>query len=247
VLANLLLLLPRRIGSAGLAVAVGALLLGCGLWLAGARFSRALLALALALGGGAIGFQSPQWLGWSVDPWSMAMLGALILGILAYFGHHYVQAVALGLVMAAWTALACVAGLGLDANWEWPQFSGHDPISSYAAALQQSLPTHLEIVLLYSAGLALIFGIAISTLFQQFGSVLFWSMLGTLLILSSAMTIVQSQQPDFLGRIPSQPIGQSVCLFILVAIGAGVQWKLTFAKKRPRKSPAPAQSPAMAG
>ena len=141
---NLLPLLPRRIGMVEFAGLAGSLVIGCGLWLAGARFSRPLLALAATVGGGAIGFQTPHWFGWTIDPWMLAVLGALLLGIVGFLAHVQMAALGLGFVVAIWTLLAIIAAVGVHQTWQWPSFTEADAISTYFSTLQQSLAETID-------------------------------------------------------------------------------------------------------
>jgi hypothetical protein len=242
VIQNLLPLLPRRIGAAGVAAAIALLILGCGLWLLGARFSRPLLTLASALGGGAIGFQFPHWFGWSIDPMAMAILGSLLLGTFGYLVHNVLAAAGLGMAIAFWAALAAVAWMGLGSHWAWPAAAARHAHVAYLPLLYHSLPPRLGLTLAAAVGVGLLGGWTIAYLWPRVGVVLFWSLSGVAAATAGAMIAARAAGPRTLEQfIPNRPGAQAMAWVGLVALGAGLQWRIAFFKKKP-----PASKPAAA-
>jgi len=236
---NLLPLLPERVGPVGMTALVGTSVFGCGLWLFGARFSRPLLALAASVGGGAIGYQSPHWLGWSVDPLAMAVLGALILGVFGFVAHLYLATLGLGMVAGGWAMLAVVACVGLGNGWSWTDFAASDGWMDYVSVLQRTVPSKLAIVLMYAGGVGLLIGSAFALIFRRLGVVFFWSLTGLSLLLLSVLAAAEAEATKYLLFVPPHASGQIAVLAGLVAMGAAVQWKVTFARRPKARSSAP--------
>jgi len=235
---NLLPLLPRRIGSAGLAIAVGSAALGVGLWLIGARFSRPLLATAATIGGGAIGYESPHWFDWKMDPWTVAVLGALLFGVVGFLAHRWVAAVGLGLILAIWTILAAIAHAGLP-NKLIASLLPSEFIWSQIAQAPKNLPNQLVMVLLVAGGVGLLGGTAVALKWPRLGTALFWTILGLTISLISLLSAAQEYQPKSLSMIPPHAQVQILTLCGLVALGAAVQWRMAFKKRSSRPAPKP--------
>jgi hypothetical protein len=227
---NLLPLLPRRIGSVGLTIALGGSAIGCGLWLIGARFSRPLLAGAATVGGAAIGFQSPRWFGWEIDPWAVAVLGALLLGVIGFLAHRWMAAVGLGVVLAIWTIFAAVAHSGWTDNF-LVSLLPSEVIWSQIADAPRNLPGQTLAMLLVAGGVGLIGGIAIALRWPRLGTALFWTVLGLSTSLCSILAALQEYQPKVLRWIPSQAQTQGAALAVLIGVGAAAQWRTAFARR----------------
>jgi hypothetical protein len=237
---NLLPLFPRRIAGMDLLVIVGVLLIGLALWLTGARFNRQLLALTATVSGGALAFQFPRWYGWSLDPWSAAVLGALVLGVLAFVACRYVTALALGSALAVWAALTCIACAGLGHGWTLPSAAA-DPTSvlGLISGIQNSMPHQLATLMLSAAGIAFVAGTTMGFFWRRLGVVLLWSMTGLLLVLVCSLALVQAGGRTYVRAIPPQGQRQALVIAALLAIGAAAQWKITFAKRSPKPLPKP--------
>jgi hypothetical protein len=241
VLQNLLPLLPRRIGSAGAAIAFGLAAVGCGLWLAGARFSRPLLAIAATAGGGAIGFQSPHWFGWTIDPWAVAVLGALLLGVCGFLAHRWLAAAGLGVVLAAWGVLAAVTPSGLGGHL-FAALIPREIIWAQLADFPNSIPNGIIELMLVAGGVGLVGGTTVALLWPRVGVTLFWTLLGLTLTLVSAVVATQAVHPAYLRLIP-RPRGEALALFSLLGLGMAVQWRMAF-HKRPASRAGKSHNPA---
>jgi hypothetical protein len=237
---NLLPLFPRRIGGIGLIVVAGVLLFGLFLWLSGARFSRPLLALAATVSGGAVGYQFPKWFGLNLDPWTMVVLGSLILGTIGFMAHRFLAAMGLGVILAAWAALAIIACVGLGHAWNAPPPTAE--FATFLNHLQKSLPPQLVTMILSASGIAIVAGTTTGFFWRRLGVVLFWSMTGLILVLLSALALTQSAGSQYVRAIAFRPERQALTIAVLLTIGAIVQWKMTFAK-RSSKPAAPAPKP----
>jgi len=238
---NLLPLLPRRIGSAGAAVAIGSAAVGCGLWLAGARFSRPLLAIAATAGGGAIGFQTPRWFGWTIDPFAVAVLGALLLGIVGFFAHRWLAAAGLGIVLAVWAILEAVSPGGLGGQL-FTALVPREIVWAQMANFPNSVPNSVIEMMLVAGGAGLIGGTTVALVWPRVGVTLFWTILGLTLTLVSAVVAAKAVHPATLRLFP-RPDAEALTLLSLLAVGMAVQWRMAFHKRpanRPGKSPNPA-------
>jgi hypothetical protein len=239
VIQNLLPLLPRRID---LPLAIEIVAGGAAVWLAGARFSRTLLALAATLAGGAIGYQSPQWFGWNVDPWSVAVGGALMLGIIGFIGHRWIAALGLGVVLSVWTVLATIACVGLHGI---PDFAELLPRNAIAANLNSSPQGASETngpIIFAALAVGLIAGITFAVAYRRLALVLFWSLLGSAAAILPALAVAR---PHYLTWVPRSALEQGLFLFVMVALGAAVQWRITFSKASAsavHSSPKPSKS-----
>lgn len=235
ILQNLLPLIPRRLGAVGLTAAIGASALGCGLWLIGARFSRPLLALGATVGGGAIGFQSPQWFGWTIDPWGVAVLGSLLLGIVAFLTHRWLAAFGLGLILAAWVVVAAFATAEMPNQWLMSMLPS-EVIWAKLADVPHQLPSAVAALLMLGSAGGLIGGTMLALRWPRLGMSLFWTILGLTIALASGLIAVQNVQPEYLRLIPSRPQLELFSLTGLIAVGTAAQWRLAFYKRPPRKA-----------
>jgi hypothetical protein len=237
VLQNLLPLLPRRFSAIGLAFAAAFCVAGLGFWLLGARFSRPMLALAATVGGGAIGFNLPHWFGWSIDPWSVCVLGALLLGTFGFLAHAYLAAIGLGLLLSTWAVLTALAAQGPLTPWQWPTSLTATTTPTFSFGLPQLLPEEISTPTLAAAAVSLFVGFTLALMFRRLGAVLFWSILGLSLILLTSLAAAQSAGPQYLQFIPPRATFQGLIVAALIAIGSAVQWKIAF-PKRPIIKPA---------
>lgn len=232
---NLLPLFRWRLGTSGLTIAVFSWALGLALWLAGAKFSRQLLALTATAAGGAIGYLSPHWFDWTIDPWTVAVLGALIVGITGFMAHGYITAFGLGVVLAIWGALTAICAIGLPQFWDWPIFPPNDDLWPFVYIIRASVPDHLIVMLCYAAGIGAVAGPFVGFVWPRLAVVLFWSLIGLTFILGPALWVGQS----YVHHLPPQPASQATILVMLILVGAGVQWRITFAKGSPKPAAKP--------
>jgi hypothetical protein len=236
---NLLPLFRWRLNPTGLTIAALSAALGLALWLTGAKFSRQLLALTGTIAGGVIGYLSPHWFDWAIDPWAVAVLGALILGIAGFMAHVYLAGLGLGLILAIWGALTAISVIGLPKFWDWPIFPANNDLLPFVGIIRASVPDHLVIMLFYAAGVGAVIGPAVGLMWPRLAVVLFWSLIGLTFLLLPALWAGQS----YVHHLPPQPASQATILIMLILAGAGMQWRITFAKGSPKpaaKSPKPA-------
>jgi hypothetical protein len=240
---NLVPLLPRRIGSAGAAIAVTSAAVGCGLWLAGARFSRPLLAFAATVGGGAIAYQTPRWFGWTIDPIAVAVLGAILTGVFGFLAHRWLAAAGLGIVLAVWAIAEAVGPGGLGGQL-FTALVPREIVWAQLADFPNSVPNGIIELMLVAGGAGLIGGTTVALLWPRVGVTLFWTILGLTLTLVSAVVAAKAVHPASLRLMP-RPREEAVALLTLLGIGMAVQWKMAFRKRpagRPAKSPTPTPS-----
>jgi len=228
---KLLLLLPHDGGSGALRVAFGGAAIGAVLWLAGARFSRSLIALLAVAAGAMLGMFLPRWLGWSINGMATTVGGAIFFGILGYGGHRAWVAAALGVVLAAWATLAAWVICPGSREWTWPAFSSLAALPEYATQLWRVLPPNIAKVLPYVAGAGLLSGVCIAALWPRLGIVLLYSTLGLTLLLGTGLFAAEVRYNHWLAVIPAATWMQVITLCCLVAFGAVVQWRLAPAAK----------------
>ena len=226
-----LLLLPHEAGprALGVALAVGAV--GAVLWLAGARFSRSLIALLAVAAGALLGILLPRWLGWSINGMATTVGGAIFFGILGYGGHRAWVAAALGVVLAVWAGLATWAICPGSREWTWPAFASLAALPEYLMELWRALPADVAKFLPYAAGTALLSGVCIAALWPRLGIVLLYSSLGTMMLLGTGLFAAEVRYTRWLSMIPAATWVQVITLCCLVAFGAVVQWRLAPATK----------------
>src|SRR5678815_5388750 len=101
-LQQLLPLLPKEAGTGALMIAITGALIGLGMWLIGARFSRPMVTLAAVAIGAVIGMRMPQWFNWTINGMGPAVGAAIVFGVSGFVGHRLWIGMGLGLVMAWW-------------------------------------------------------------------------------------------------------------------------------------------------
>lgn len=234
---ELLPLLPMEPGRAALICASLGSLVGAGLWLAGARFSRSMLTLLSVAVGTAIGMRLPAWCGWTIDPMGPGVGGAVVLGVGAYVCHRLWVGVSLGLVLACWAAIAVwlLTG-GYASNWAWPAMGSMQFLPQYLRDLWLSLPQAVSRLLPYACGAAMLSGVAAAALWPRVGGVLLWSVAGVTLLAGMGVTVVRTVSPASLRLVPAQTWVQAATLAGLVLFGALVQWQAI--ARRPAYKPA---------
>lgn len=223
---ELLPLLPQEPGRIALMVAIVGTLIGLGLWLAGARFSRPLLTLLAVSVGGVMGQRIPGITGWTVNSAAAAVGGAFILGLSAYLIHRLWVAILLGVVLAAWAALGTWVICNDGAQWAWPAVDAETTWRTFAEAAWTSLPDAVRKYLPYATGLALVSGFASTLLWPRIGQVLLYSTSGVSLLIGMGIAAIEFARPQWIWIIPAQTHAQLMLLFGMVAFGAVVQWQL---------------------
>ena len=202
-------LLPHQLGNPTLWMAVAGIVIGAGMWLAGACFSRSIITLLMVAAGSLAGKWLPGWTGWSIDPMATAVGGAILLGISGYLLHQYWVGIGLGLVLAAWTALLTWKNSGQGVSWrEMEGWSSARLMLSFAV---------------WGMGIS---GIAATWLWPKVGQSLFYSITGVTLALAMAMTNAQLDRTGWLQWVPAEKWAQYSSMASLVLVGAMMQWRL---------------------
>jgi hypothetical protein len=225
VIQHLLSLLPREPQTVTMVLALVGSLLGLGLWLAGARFSRSMLTLGAVALGTAIGMRLPLWCGWSIDGMGPAVGGAVILGVSAYVLHRYWVGFWLGLVLAVWTSLAVWSALGSEGRWNCPDYKSSQTLPHYVMALWRSMPDALQKYLAICGLSAIVLGMVATVLWPRISLVLLWSAAGMSLVITTVATALSRLEPSVLARLPRETFLQLTVLVLLVMGGAALQWR----------------------
>jgi hypothetical protein len=226
VVQELIYILPQDPGSMGLIIAVVGSLIGAGIWLLGARYSRTIITLLTVLLGATIGMHLPQWLGWQISGAGPAVGMALVLGVTGYVLHGMWVGIGLGTVLASWVTMGCWILLRHGAAWTWPDHPDGTSWSWYLAEVWQSLPADVSRILPYVAGTALVSGVAAAIIWPKTSLIVGWSMAGATLLLGMGVAAADYGQPNLLAHVPSQPWAQIGVMALLVLVGSLIQWKL---------------------
>ncbi|HVT88369.1 MAG TPA: hypothetical protein VHD56_05920 [Tepidisphaeraceae bacterium] len=219
--------LPQNAGNGGLTLAIVGSLIGAGIWLLGARYSRMILTLATVLLGAVIGMHLPEWLGWNVSGAGPAVGGALILGITGYAISAMWVGIGFGMILASWAALACWIALRNGTEWTWPAIDANTTIVSYSTALWQGMPPGVVRIMPFACGAAMVSGLAMMIMWPKFSTVLCWSLTGATMLAAMGVAAVNFGQPQWLAKVPSPIWAQASILGAVVSLGALVQWKLS--------------------
>jgi hypothetical protein len=224
---QLISLLPREPGSAALLVASIGSVAGAGLYLAGARFSRAILTLSAVAIGAGVGVRLPGWFGWGVDGMGPAVGGAVILGVSAFAMPRLWIGLWLGAVLTCWTALAAWIVLGhghANRDWNWPAYQATMTLPRYLNLIWLQLPADVTKILPMLAGIAMAVGTATGVLWPKVGGSLMWSGAGASLLLSMGALALQRLSPSTLNHLPRQTWAQLTLIASVVLVGAIWQW-----------------------
>jgi hypothetical protein len=237
-LQQLLPLLPDEAGTGALLIAITGALIGLGMWLIGARFSRPVVTLCMVSLGAVSGLRLPQWFSWTISGMGPAVGAAIVLGVFGFICHRVCIGVWLGLVMAWWVGLGTWVLLRDGQSWSWPVVDASTTIASCCTDLWRALPPSVMKVLPYSAGAALLSGICIAMVWPRAGVAITWSLAGVSLLVSMGLAAMKLKEPNWLNVMPAQTWAQALAFFGLVAFCAILQWKLAPASKAP-SNPAP--------
>jgi hypothetical protein len=237
---QLLPLLPKEIGQAALIAALVGTLIGAGLWLVGARFSRPLITLVTVSMGAVIGRSMPEWMNWNVNSMAASVGGAVVLGMSGYIMHRVWVGLGLGLLLACWAAVAVWVFAGADTVLTWPAVDPTMTWQSFGQACWDQLPERVRTLLPYACGGAMISGFLSSLLWPRVAVVILYSALGTSLLVSLGLVAIEAKRPDWITFVPSQTWAQVTTLLGIVAFGAIVQWQMADGKKPEASSQKPA-------
>jgi hypothetical protein len=235
---ELLSLLPHATGDGATVVALTGVTIGFCLWLIGARFSRHIIALLCVGIGAMLGMRAPALYGWNLSGAGVAVAGAIAAGVVGFLMHRLLIGVTLGGAMGLWASLATWILCRNGQSWTWPAIDADTTIRSYGIALWQAVPADVTKILPWSAGVAMLSGLALSIAAPKLAVTLNWSLIGTTLMLTMGLAAVQSSQPQWFYQIPSQLWVQLGSIIALVALGVLTQWRLV-PKPRPSKQQKP--------
>jgi len=238
---QLLPLLPKEIGQAALYAAMFGTLVGAGLWLVGARFSRPLITLVAVSAGAVIGRMVPAWMGWTVNSMAAAVGGAVVLGMSAFLLHRVWVGIGLGVLLTCWAALATWATCHGDAAWTWPAVDASTTVASFGDAIWDGLPERVRTILPYACGGAAMSGFLAALLWPRVAVVLLYSALGASLLVGMGLTAIENGRPEWMNIVPAQTWAQVATLVVIVVFGAMVQWQLSPSPKSSAPNPSPAQ------
>jgi hypothetical protein len=231
---QLLSLMPKEINSIAMMIAVAGALLGGILWLGGSRFSRTLMTLISVFVGALIGLQLPNWFSLGLEGWATAVLGALVLGISGYAMHKVWVGLGLGLVLAAWAAVATFVVCGDPKGFTWPVSLEGASLHVRLMDIWNSLSPDVRRLLPFAVCAGLISGVCASLLWQRLGVVLLYSSAGVTLLVGLGVAVLNSARHEWLSVIPKQTSSQVIMLICLVAFGAILQWRVAPGGAAPR-------------
>lgn len=224
---QLLPLLPHDIGQAALVAALFGTLVGVGLWLAGARFSRPMITLLGVSLGAILGRALPGWMTWNVNTMAASVGGAVVLGMSGYVLHRVWVGLGLGLLLACWAMLATWTFAGEGATPTWPAVDASTTLGSFARIAWDTVPPPVRRLLPYACGGAMMSGFLTSLLWPHMAVVLLYSALGTSLLVGMGLLAIENGRPDWITVVPAHTWAQATTLLCLVAFGAVVQWQGT--------------------
>jgi len=233
-LQEMVTLLPALSGPRCLAACVACAIVGLGLWVGGARYSRHLMSLTLTAVGAVVGLQLPKWFGWTMNGGGTAVALAVVGGVLGFLLHRAWVGLMLGVAMSFWTALICWVLLNDDKPLAWPTVSDQTTARTYATDLWQLLPADVTRILPYAAGSAMISAICLALLWPRVATVLNWSFVGLTLLIACGIQAIVIHEPNWMTMLPAQTWAQATAFFGMIAFGSIVQWKI--APKRKQKS-----------
>lgn len=225
-LQELLPLVPANAGQAGVGIGVGSAVVGLFLWIAGARFSRQMLTLALVSVGAYVGKKLPVWYGWNFSPAAFAVIGAVICGVAGYAMHRFWVGLCLGSIATVWSCLSVWMLRHGEIAWSWPAVSADMTVADFCNALWANLPETVRLTLPYAAGASMVTGTVFALIKPRLATVMNWSIIGSTLMLLGSLLAVESYQPAWFGRMPAELWAQLSILMSIVAFGAVVQWKI---------------------
>ncbi|MGB7157710.1 MAG: hypothetical protein WBD40_06565 [Tepidisphaeraceae bacterium] len=230
---QLLPLLPQEIGQAALYAAMFGTLLGAGLWLVGARFSRPMMTLVAVSIGAMVGRMVPGWMGWNVNSMAASVGGAVVLGMSAFVLHRVWVGVGLGVLLACWAALVTWITSNGGAEWAWPAVDATTTLASFGQSVWEGLPDKVRTILPYASGGAALSGFLAALLWPRVAVVMLYSALGASLLVGMGLTAIENGRPEWMRIVPAQTWAQVAALGGIVLFGAIVQWQLS---PKPRAS-----------
>jgi hypothetical protein len=235
--------MPKEAGTMALACAIAGTVVGAGLWLTGARFSRSIVTLSLTSLGALVGMRVPAWMGWGIDGWAGGVGGAIALGVAGFAMHRLWVGVALGVVLASWAAVGTWQFAKGSTEITWPPFDAAAmTLPSYVGELWKALPPDVSKYLPYATGAAFLSGLLSALLWPRVGVILLYTLSGVSMLVSMGLMSLEIGRPQWIDMIPASTRSQLLTLGGLVVFGALVQWKVAPNAGRKASAPAPAQA-----
>lgn len=231
---ELLHLLPAQVSPAALYALAGLAGVGLGVWLLGARWSRAMITLLLVAAGTILGRALPQVMGWSIDPMGPAIAGALLLGLSGYILHRTWVGLALSALFALWTAAGCWVLFHGEFVIDWTGESMSGPLPEVARATWESVPPELTSVLPWACGTAIVVAGVLAFMWPRVATALLWSGIGLTMTIGCGLAAMKAARPEWLDRLPQQAWPQLALLGGMLLVGTILQARMI----RPKKSPA---------
>ena len=226
-------LLPKEIGTLTLVLAILGTVLGAGLWLLGARYSRSLITLVLVSAGGWIGLFLPHWFGWHIDGWATAILSAIALGAGGFVMPRFWVGIGLGIMLSLAATIGFWRVYG-DPGWMLPKIEVGATAVTYINATWQSLPASVRHALPFTTGVMLLVGLVAGLIWPRLSVVLLYSIVGVGLLATAGLWLLRFARPQWATSLPATKLSQAMTLAGLIALGAFVQWHLALSKRGPR-------------
>lgn len=237
-LSELLHLLPREGGSAGVYAAAAGAIAGVILWLFGSFLSRWLITLLLVAVGAFVGKHVPLWFGWGIDPMATSVGGAVLAGLGGYTLHRAWIGVGLGLILAFWACLATLLVTGALADWSWAAIHPDTVWWRLPAEMWGLLDEETTRILPYAAAGAFVSGVIPTILWPQVTACLLYSMAGLSMALGMGAAAIQLGGHVWVPPIPQSTWIQLSIMAGLLALGVLIQWRLMPLAESPPPVPA---------
>jgi hypothetical protein len=224
-LRDLFQFLPRNAGSAAAVMATLGAIAGLVLWLAGARFSRTLMALVAVAAGALIGSALPRWCGWTISGMGPAVGLAVVLGVSGFVLHRVWVGMGLGAVLALWASLAVWLLTRGGQEFDWPNPDHYASLIIWLRAVWLNIPPEPARVIPYAAAAAAVSGLAMTILWPRFSTLLAWSLIGVSMLVGLGSAVLDDLQPQWTRAVPEQTWAQCLTLGMLIAVGLIFQWR----------------------
>lgn len=246
-LLELLALLPERWTHASPMLAMAGSVVGVVFWLAGGRFSREIVTLALVTVGGVVGMHLPQWCGWSVDGMGLAFAGALVLGVSGYWLDKAWTGGLLAGVLALWAGVGCWLWVGADVTWHWPMLAWRGDQIDLLMSLWRAMPVEAGRVMPFAVGAGLIAGVCAAVLWPRIARATLFSLMGlSLIIVVGLPGLIRSGDAAALRVSAGAPLVPLLTLLGMAVVGIVLQLWLMRGEEN-RQTKAVATAPPAAG
>jgi hypothetical protein len=205
---------------------------------AGSRLSRMILVLAAVTVGAMMGKHVAGAFGYHPDPMAATIGGSVACALLMVFLHRFVIALGLSVLLAAWAGLGVWVHSALPTVWQWPTVVAGGP--SFVSACSAQLPPEVAQWMTALAGLGFLAGLAIAALMPRVALPLFWSVLGTTILVAVALAYATYVQPHLFDGAPDSTEKQVGVVAGVALVGFLVQW---WPRSRPASQGAPTGEP----